>query len=304
MARSLAELRERLESGGFPDDEASPLVRLFARGEQVAAASIRDVLGPELVDSCSASGLMAEDGEHCMANYRLAVHHDLLFAVDPPEAPGQFNALQVLPPSGSTNTLVKAMHRTPCGSALELGTGSGALALLMAMHAARVVATDTNPRAIEMARLSAALNGIGNVETRLGSWFEPLSGEKFDQIISNPPFVISPESRRVYRDSGLEGDAVCRLVIGGMPAHLNSGGVGQVLVNWTVSDGQESFYDWVDDCDCDVLIQRLQTFELEEYARNWLGDRADGPELADWLAYYRRLGIDAIKSGIITLTRR
>ena len=77
--------------------------------------------------------------------------------------------------------------------ALDIGTGNGAHALLAAAHADHVIATDVNARALAFTQISAALNGIDNVETRLGSLFEPVAGETFDLITCNAPYVISPE---------------------------------------------------------------------------------------------------------------
>ena len=96
---------------------------------------------------------------------------------------------------------------------LDVGTGCGIQALQAAEHADRVVATDVNPRALELTALGAALSGIDNVELREGSWFEPVAGEQFDLIVSNPPFVISPENDFVYRDGSGGRDEVSQLVV-------------------------------------------------------------------------------------------
>src|SRR5690348_4513724 len=61
--------------------------------------------------------------------------------------------------------------------AVDIGTGNGVHALLAARHAGHVIATDINPRALRFTEISAALNGFDNVETRLGSLFEPVAGE-------------------------------------------------------------------------------------------------------------------------------
>ena len=66
--------------------------------------------------------------------------------------------------------------------------------------------------ALAYARFNAAVNDIRNVEFRLGSLFEPVEGERFDHIVSNPPFVITPRTDGVpdyeYRDGGMVGDAL------------------------------------------------------------------------------------------------
>ena len=117
----------------------------------------------------------------------------------------------VLGVGGASLTLAGLMIPNQVESALDLGTGCGIQAMHAARHAARVVATDISERALELAALNAELNGISNIEFRLGSLFDPVAGERFDHIISNPPFVITPRTEGVpsyeYRDGGLVGDA-------------------------------------------------------------------------------------------------
>src|SRR3989442_659651 len=84
----------------------------------------------------------------------------------------------------------------------------------------RRVATDINPRALAFTQISAALNDIDNVETRLGSLFEPVAGETFGLITCNAPYVISPKARWQYRDAGFPGDEFSRLVVTSAAAHL------------------------------------------------------------------------------------
>ena len=90
-----------------------------------------------------------------------------------------------------------------------------------------------------MTRLNAALNEV-EVDVRDGSFFEPVAGERFDLIATNPPFVISPATgeRLVYRDSGLPGDRVVEHIVRTGPDHLTDGGWLQVLANWAIVDGR------------------------------------------------------------------
>src|SRR5581483_11200196 len=106
--------------------------------------------------------------------------------------------------------LAKLTVRRRVGSALDLGTGCGILALLAADHAGRVVATDVNPRAVNMAAFNARLNGLENVEALTGDLLAPVRGRRFGLIVANPPFVISPESGYLYRDGGRPGDDLLR----------------------------------------------------------------------------------------------
>src|SRR5207302_3979249 len=100
--------------------------------------------------------------------------------------------------------------RRPAELGLDLGCGGGIQSLLMSRHCERVIATDLNPRALEFTQLNARINGVSNIETRLGSLFEPVEGLGFDLILCNPPYVISPESQLLYRDSGMPADSLCR----------------------------------------------------------------------------------------------
>jgi methylase of polypeptide subunit release factors len=74
------------------------------------------------------------------------------------------------------------------------------------------------------AEFNAALNDAPNIEVRTGWFFDPVRDETFDLITTNPPFVISPATgtRLVYRDSGLPGDEVVRLVVSNGPAQNKS----------------------------------------------------------------------------------
>ncbi|MEO6310568.1 MAG: methyltransferase [Leifsonia sp.] len=146
----------------------------------------------------------------------------------------------VLGVGGASLTLAGLMIPNPVDSALDLGTGCGIQAMHAARHATHVVATDISERALELAALNAELNGIRNIEFRLGSLFAPVAGERFDHIISNPPFVITPRTEGVpsyeYRDGGLVGDAIVEAVVRGAAAHLNPGGIAQLLGNWEYHD--------------------------------------------------------------------
>jgi len=118
----------------------------------------------------------------------------------------------------------------PGGTALDLCTGSGVLAVQAALLGARVTAVDVMRRALVCARVNALLNGV-RVRTRRGSLFSGLDGEQFDTIVSNPPYVPNPGdhalpgrgARRAW-DAGADGrallDPLCEQVAG----HLRPGG--------------------------------------------------------------------------------
>ena len=102
-------------------------------------------------------------------------------------------------PRPETERLVElALERIPLNTAariVDLGTGSGAIALAIARERphSRVIATDASEAALVVARLNAERNSIVNIAFRAGSWFAPVAGERFDLVVSNPPYIESDD---------------------------------------------------------------------------------------------------------------
>lgn len=192
---------------------------------------------------------------------------------------------------GASTTLAQLTVRNPVGSTLDVGTGSGVQALHATRHSGRVVATDISERALAMARLTAALSGV-DVELRRGSLFEPVAGERFDLIVSNPPFVVSPGGRHTYRDSGLPLDEVCARLVREAPGHLAPGGTFQSLANWVHvrgEDWQERVAGWLPADGVDALVVQREVQDPAEYVALWLRDSGEeGGDDAGYLGYLRR----------------
>jgi hypothetical protein len=226
----------------------------------------------------------------------------------------------VLGVGGASLTLSGLMLPHPVGTALDLGTGCGIQAMHAARHAVTVVATDISERALELARLNARLNGIDNIEFRLGSLFEPVAGERFDHIISNPPFVITPRTSGVptyeYRDGGLDGDALVEAVVRQVGAHLNAGGVAQLLGNWEYRQEADAFdrlQDWLRATDAgalDVWVIEREVQSPTEYSETWIRDGGTRPGTADfdrlyqaWLSDFARRDVRQVGFGYLLLRR-
>ncbi|WP_030199612.1 methyltransferase [Streptomyces sp. NRRL S-87] len=219
----------------------------------------------------------------------------------------------VLGVGGASTTLAGITVRTPVGSALDLGTGSGIQALHASQHATRVTATDVNPRALDFTRLTLALSAAPAAELLVGSLFEPVGDTTYDLIVSNPPFVISPGARLTYRDGGMGGDDLCRTLVQQAGAHLNPGGYAQFLANWQHVEG-EDWHDrlrsWVPR-GCDAWIVQREVQDVTQYAELWLrdaGDHRDDPtayerRYAQWLEEFEARKTKAVGFGWITLRR-
>ena len=185
-------------------------------------------------------------------------------------------------------------------------------ALLAAGHADEVVATDVNPRALAFTQISAALNDIDNVETRLGSLFEPVAGETFGLITCNAPYVISPKARWQYRDGGLPGDEFSRLVVTSAATHLEDDGFASVLVSWLAAsedEPDEHVHEWLDGNGCDAWILGLSGSDPVDHAVGWNEHLASDPagyeqSLDEWVSYFDGLGAAWISEGGVIMHRR
>lgn len=217
----------------------------------------------------------------------------------------------VLGLSPASTTLAQLTVRAPVGRALDLGTGCGVQSLHLAGHADHVVATDLNPRAIDLARITAGLNGL-DLDLRLGSLYEPVAGERFDLVVTNPPYVMSPPTgeRLVYREGRFTGDDLVRRVVVEGADRLNPDGVLQVLGNWAIVHGepwQERLHGWVGPTGCDALVLERERLDPYEYIEIWLNDAglAGSPDYVRryhaWVDYFDALGIEGVGLGWIAL---
>lgn len=137
---------------------------------------------------------------------------------------------QVYEPAEDTFLLAENLAVKKGDVALDVGTGTGLIALLMARKASYVLGVDINPIAVELARENARLNGINNVEFRLSDLFENVEGE-FDLITFNAPYLPGEPEEPI--DLALVGGETGREVldrfIGEVPRYLKPGGVVQIV---------------------------------------------------------------------------
>jgi hypothetical protein len=294
--------------GGEP---FSGVVKLFLLGLALSRGEAESALEPPAVDALERSGWLEATGGDVRATVKLVPHGDLLIASDR-DSEGPMDADWVAGIHPPSVTLAKLTVRRPVARALDVGTGNGIQGLLSSRHSELVVATDVNPRALEVAALNARLNGAANVEHRHGSFFEPVEGELFDLITCNPPYVISPENRYAYRDSGLPGDTVSRQVVEAAPQFLSEGGIAHILVSWAHApdDPWGDVERWVEGRGCDCWLLYFGSDDAVTHAAEWLKPVArDNParyeeSLGGWLDYLERLGIETIAHGAVIMRRR
>jgi release factor glutamine methyltransferase len=145
----------------------------------------------------------------------------------------------VLVPRPETELVVeRALALGPSGAAraVDLGTGSGAIALALASERPQwaVAATDISEAALGMARANASTLGLGRVELLKGPWFGPLGGRRFDLIASNPPYVAEGDPAlqdaalrhepQIALASGPDGMSALREIVHSAPQYLERRG--------------------------------------------------------------------------------
>ena len=139
----------------------------------------------------------------------------------------------VLIPRPETELLVDLALEREFSSVVDLGTGSGAIALAIKRQRpqARVVAVEASAAALVVAQRNAVKHGL-EIEFRHGRWLEPLAGERFDLIVANPPYVTAndhhlvqlrfePMDALIGGSDGLDG---IREIARAAPGHLVTGG--------------------------------------------------------------------------------
>jgi hypothetical protein len=320
----------RATTGGSP---LETLTRIWLLQATVPAADAERAL-PGLVDDLCAAGILERSFSEVAARVDLRpygtdserndgnlwVASDLTPGLDGgPQRVGPDHVLGISP---AATSLAELTLRAPVGRALDLGTGCGVQSLHLAEHVEQVVATDVNARALWLTEINARLNGISTgaenqLDIRNGSFFEPVAGERFDLIVTNPPFVISPATgeRLVYRDSGLPGDRVVEHIVRTIPKHLNPGGTGQVLANWAIEKGtgwDERLAGWFAGGGCDAWVVQREVLDLPSYVELWLKDAglhpSAGGQAAEyyerydtWLSWFEDNDIEAVGFGWINL---
>ncbi|QGJ71951.1 Hypothetical protein PBC10988_36640 [Planctomycetales bacterium 10988] len=293
------------------------LVRLFLEGERISLAKFETIVEATGLEPWVECGLVRVDGSSVSAVVELFPFRGLWMTFDfKPHYTQPLSNYYVMGVASSTKTLSEITIRQPYEKVLDLGCGSGLQALLCSNHSEFAIGIDQNPRAINLAKFNAALNGITNVEFRQGDLFQPVEGEKFDLIVSNPPYVVSPPSDWIFRDgnrkdSEREGDAFCQMVVKEGAKYLNEGGYLEMLANW-VHPREENWKvrlrGWFDDTECDAWVMQAGEQSSPNYANLWIKDTTSEANrkatFDQWMEYYESLKVDRISAGCIVMRKR
>lgn len=148
---------------------------------------------------------------------------------------------EVYEPAEDTFLLVDNLQVGRRDRVLEIGTGTGIIAIIVSRKCSTAIATDINPQAINCTAKNIIANKAYNVELRKGDLFEPVQGEKFDLILFNTPYLPTSSEERVDDeldaawDGGEDGRKIIDRFLDEVKDHLNPGGRVQ-LVQSSLSD--------------------------------------------------------------------
>ncbi len=322
---ALAELEEEAEA-------AAVLTRLFVLGSTEEQSDVDEALPATLSQGLEALGLATVHDGLVTSRFDLRPHaarltegeHHWWILSDLGEATTGTPLApdHVLGIGGATTSLLRMTIRDHVGSALDIGTGCGIQALYLATHADRVVATDLSARACAITTFNAALNGV-DLDVRQGSLFDPVDAERFDLVVSNPPFVITPASVRAqgpglleYRDGGMSRDDLVATVVRRVGDHLTPGGTAQLLANWEIPTGVDPdsgwptrVEGWLADSDLDAWVVQRDVLDPARYVEMWMRDSGGTLQGRDrwettyarWLEDFDHAGVGAVGMGFLAL---
>jgi SAM-dependent methyltransferase len=300
-----------LVARGRPEDaRLATLLEIFHRDGEATPKEAAAALAPLTVEELVAEGLLEADRARVRARVKLFGIDGVLVAGDPIELSDRDD--YVISLSSASVRVAGLTVRREVESALDVGTGSGAHALLAARHAERVVGIDVNPHALELAGIGTRLNDAGNVRLVEGDWFEPVAGERFDLVVVTPASIITPDTTVLYRDSPLGGQELSRRLVAASAEHLTDGGHATIFCSWAHGDeGWESApREWAAGLGCDAILLHFGSREPLVYALDHALDRPDPDPQAysetvrRWTRYYRETGIERIAAGAVILRRR
>ncbi|MBF6138191.1 methyltransferase [Nocardia otitidiscaviarum] len=297
--------------------ELGVLIRLLLLGDPVSEREAAAALRPVDIEAAVAAGLLDREGGEVWAALDLRpldLGHGTRWILSDLDDSMRRRALDtdhVLGVGQASLSLLRATPTEPVGTVLDLGTGCGVQAVHASGYGRSVTGTDVNQRALWLAEANAALNDL-TFELLEGSWFEPVAGRRFDQVVANPPFVVGPARvEHTYRDSGLALDGASELVVSGAPALLNPGGTAAMLASWVHVEGEDwrgRVSRWLPDHGVDAWIVQRDVADPALYVGTWLRDAGLDPRdpaaqarAEAWLDAFAAAAVEGIGFGFVYL---
>lgn len=214
------------------DDALDAANRLFADCRYLEETTARRVMPPGAIEAFTALNLLARDSRRPESLYAPSP----IYPVGPvltvcdrgysPDGEKTQPPLDTVYPAVLDNTLsfISRLPMEPCEAVLDIGTGTGVAAMIMAPIAKHVWATDITARSAHFAEFNRRLAGLDNVTVLQGDLYAPVEGLTFDRIVTHPPYVPAKKAKFIFREGGADGEQIIRAIVEGLPTHLRPGG--------------------------------------------------------------------------------
>lgn len=297
------------------------LISLFMLADPIPVALAEQVFSHTSLDGALALNIVrTTDDGNIVATLDLSAYHtdqpgDLWVASDQTalQLGGPLPPEHILGVGKASLTLAEITPRSPVETALDIGTGCGIQTLHLLSHARHVTITDISQRALDFAVFNILLNAplldvdrqnlAARVAVAHGNMLEPVAGQTFDLVVTNPPFVIAPPSAGVthtYRETGRTGDQLVKELINTIHTVMADGGQAVMLANWEMhgpGEWHERLATWpVDQLDL-WAIQRSSS-DPAQYAEIWLRDSSEQLDPAHYAQAYAHYLADFETRGV------
>lgn len=214
-------------------------------------------------------------------------------------------------------TLSEVSIKKSVESVLDLGCGSGFLSIIASRHSQYVVGTDLNPRAINFSTFNAYLNNITNCRFICGDLYQPIDEEKYDLILSNPPYEIAINKTNLFQDGGEYGHKVLKRIIKGAPLHLTKNGFCQIITKiaeFQNESKEKTFKKWLSDEKAHIFFLLLYKMSIDEsvysicidlftYKDKSLHYKKYSENISKILQHFEIIHFSHISFGLIILTK-
>lgn len=229
------------------------------------------------VDEFMNMGIVERINSYYHSRFMICSHKGIFVVTDPPSLR---HWDRVFPLFADESLLFADQVNVKEGdTVMDLGTGSGILALSCAKKASKVYGVDINKKAVDYAQFNAKLNNLQKrVQFLKGDMFSPIGNLKFDLIVSNPPFVPVPPDFRFYLHSsgGTDGLEVVRRILKSISKYLKPDGRFQIIV---MSPGNKN---------SPIVVQDLKKYMRNRKVKITLTNIYENPvELSSFIKCFR-----------------
>jgi hypothetical protein len=247
------------------------LFLVFFFEEKVSQQDLLNLFSNEEIKLLVENSILTDLGD---ALYKSAVaihpYQDHCFFTDLNYTPGVTHEMDAACYAISVESRYLAGHseRMETEKVLDLGTGCGIQAILAAKKSNNVVGVDLTSRAVNFATINAAFNNVENVKFKTGSVFDPVNGQKFDSIVSNPPICLpSTEEDQFY------GDKVIKTILVELKDYLSQNGICQMICHMAAPEEvviEELITEWIGDVPYRVEMEPIYYIDYYRLLQKWM----------------------------------